>query len=577
MKFPQSLIERILDYHRISSVVGKYVNLRKSGHNFSGLCPFHPEKTPSFTVSDEKGFYYCFGCRAKGNAIKFLMEYERMSYPEVVEKLAAEAGIKIERDNSFEARTKAGDEKALFAVLEEASRFFESTLSTPTGYIAREYLNERGVEAEVAKSFRIGFAPAAYGPIITYLKSKGFSENQIIAAGLAIRNDRGGVSERFRGRLIFPIADSQGRIRGFGGRVFGDAMPKYLNSPEGVMFNKSEILYGLFHAKRTIADAAKVIIVEGYMDVVSLHQSGVKNVVAPMGTAMGDTQLERLWKIVPEIIMCLDGDSAGQKAMQRIADIAISKIKPGFNLRFLTLPKGEDPDSLVRKIGAEGFNKMISSAVELAEFIWNSYSRDISSESPAAKTAVERELMAFVEKATDPILRKNIKTYFSEKLWALQKPRGKNAKNSDGSKSAIKKSDLAGVMASDGINILETAMMMLVEAHPEICQIPEVEEKLMGMEFISADLERTRVKLIGDIIDGAEHLNVKVKTHPTSALYIKKAIDTASAIEIFHAIYHEHSIEMEKQSRMASAASPDTESMLSEEGWNSFLDSATTT
>ncbi|MCY4393603.1 MAG: DNA primase, partial [Rhodospirillaceae bacterium] len=322
----------------VSDVVGKRVKLAKKGREFTGLCPFHSEKTPSFTVNDDKAFYHCFGCGAHGDVIRFVTETEGLTFPEAVGKLAGMAGLTVPQATPQERR-RAERAKSLQDACEAGLHFFRRRLDGPDGAAALAYLRRRGVKPETIDAFRLGWAPDGRSALKKALTGEGYSENMLIEAGLLIKPEDGGESyDRFRGRVIFPIADRRGRVIAFGGRALGDAQPKYLNSPETPLFSKGQLLYGLDKARQAVRDGpdgpdgkggADVIVTEGYTDVIALHQAGFGGAVAPLGTALTESQIEELWRLTPEPVLCFDGDEAGRRAAGRALDRLLPRLVPG--------------------------------------------------------------------------------------------------------------------------------------------------------------------------------------------------------------------------------------------------------
>jgi DNA primase catalytic core len=371
MAFAPQFLDDIRSRVTLSDVVSRRVKLIRRGREHTGLCPFHNEKTPSFTVNDDKAFFHCFGCGAHGDVITFVMRTEGLTFPEAIEKLAGEAGLSMPVAGP-EERQRAKAQETLHSVNEAACVWFELQLRGPGGRHAFEYLKGRGLSDETIARFRLGFAPDGRDALKAALTKQGISEALLLEAGLIGRPDDGRATyDRFRGRVIFPITDRGGRVIAFGGRILGDGQPKYLNSPDTPLFNKGRVLYGLAAAREAIHKAQEAIVVEGYMDVIALHQAGIRTAVAPLGTALTEQQIELLWRMVPEPILCFDGDAAGQRAAQRAAERALPLVKPGKSLQFALLPEGEDPDSLIRRRGAAAMHAVLRGARPLIELIWD--------------------------------------------------------------------------------------------------------------------------------------------------------------------------------------------------------------
>ncbi|WP_163558520.1 DNA primase [Halomonas sp. NO4] len=375
---PQRFIDDLLARVDVVEVVGERVVLKKTGRNHSGLCPFHQEKTPSFTVSADKQFYHCFGCGAHGNALRFLMEYDRLSFPEAVEQLAGRLGLEVPREGRDDPQAQARERKRKEGVnlLELAASYYRERLKMPEAQAARDYLDNRGLSAEVVADFGIGYAPDGWEGLKRHLGQRGIPESVQVEYGLLVhREESGRTYDRFRDRVMFPIRDGRGRTLAFGGRVLGDAKPKYLNSPETPVFHKGRELYGLFEARQANARLERLVIVEGYMDVVALAQFGIRNAVATLGTATSEEHLVRLFRLVDEVVFCFDGDQAGRQAATRALQTVLPLMIDGRQARFLFLPEGEDPDSLVRCEGPEAFTDRITCASPLSEFLFDQAAR----------------------------------------------------------------------------------------------------------------------------------------------------------------------------------------------------------
>ena len=365
-----------------------------------GLCPFHNEKTPSFSVVEDKGFYHCFGCGAHGDVLSFVMQTEGLTFPEAVEKLAAEAGLEVPK-LSPQAAAEAAQRRSLYEVAEAACRWFEAELAAPAGEAARRYLAGRGLKAETIRRFRLGFAPNRRGALLRQLKAEGIGEPEAIAAGLMKKDEEGPLREYLFDRVIFPIADRRGRIVAFGGRTLGPnsssgGQPKYLNSPDGVLFHKGRLLYNLGNAAEAARRSEAVLVAEGYMDVIALSEAGFEGAVAPLGTAITEDQLQLLWRLVDEPVLCLDGDAAGRRAALRAAERALPLLTPGKSLRFAFLPAGEDPDSLLRTAGAESLRATLAAARPLAEVVYDKVGEPIRLETPERWAALKQGLMQAV-------------------------------------------------------------------------------------------------------------------------------------------------------------------------------------
>ncbi len=372
-KIPQHFIDGLMARVDIVEVIGNRVPLKKAGREFKACCPFHDEKTPSFHVVPNKQFYHCFGCGAHGTALGFLMDYEQLSFVEAVEELAGQLGMDVPREQSNRPQAAKPDFD-LYALMDEASRYYQSELRTAKPAI--DYLKQRGLSGAMAKRFAIGFAPKGWDMLLN--KFRHITPDKLETAGLVIaRDDNSGHYDRFRNRIMFPIRDPRGRTIAFGGRVIEDENPKYLNSPETPVFHKGSELYGLYEARQERFDLNTVLMVEGYMDVVALHEAGIGNVVATLGTATTRDHLVKLFRIASEVVFCFDGDNAGRKAAWRALETSLPEIRDGRTMSFLFLPDGHDPDSLVKEEGQEAFQRRVDHAMPLSEFLINHLSSDV--------------------------------------------------------------------------------------------------------------------------------------------------------------------------------------------------------
>ena len=375
-RIPQSFIDELVSRVDIVEVIDARVPLKKHGREFTACCPFHNEKTPSFTVSPSKQFYHCFGCGAHGTAVGFLMEYEHLEFPEAVRQLAEQVGLQVPVESGGETQSNLAP---LYEALHNAQRFFHEQLKQSPSAV--EYLKRRGVSGEIAAEFGIGFAPAAWDHLLKALGKDAAAQKNLLDAGLIIRAEGGRWRDRFRERVMFPIRDTRGRIIGFGGRVIGTEEPKYLNSPETPLFHKGRELYGLYEVRQALRDIPRLLVVEGYMDVVALHQHDVRYAVATLGTATTPEHLHKLFRVTAEVVFCFDGDRAGRAAAWRALENALPEAHDGRQLKFLFLPEGEDPDTLVRKEGREAFEARFKTALPLSVFLLDSLSAqtDLSS------------------------------------------------------------------------------------------------------------------------------------------------------------------------------------------------------
>lgn len=384
----------------LADVVARHVQLKRSGREASGLCPFHNEKSPSFTVSEEKGFFHCFGCGAHGDLIGFVMRIEGLSFPEAVERLAAEAGLEVPQASPAEREAEA--RKAdLHGVMDAACRFFEHQLAGPRGEAARRYLEHRGIDDDTASRFRLGYAPDSRTALRDAVMGATMPEAMLVEAGLLIGPDDGSAYDRFRGRVMFPITDRRGRVIAFGGRILGEGKPKYLNSPDTPLFNKGRVLYGMATARRPAHEAGRVLVAEGYTDVIALSRAGIAEAVAPLGTALSESHLHELWRMADEPILCFDGDAAGKRAAYRAAERALPLLQPGKSLQFVSLPAGEDPDSLVAKGGRAAIDDCLAGRRSLVEVVWEMSTAGQRFDTPERVAGLEQSLERLVGRIDD--------------------------------------------------------------------------------------------------------------------------------------------------------------------------------
>ena len=422
MRYSPALLDDIRARLPVSSVVGRTVALKRQGREWAGLSPFKSERTPSFFVNDQKGFFHCFASGEHGDIFGFLMKTEGVPFPEAVERLAAEAGVTLPKPTPEAARADDAREK-LLAIMEEATRFFEGNLAGPRGRETREYLAKRGVTPEEAKRFRMGYAPDSRAALKEYLLARGATVQALIETGLLVAGDDIPTPyDRFRGRLIIPITDLRDKVIAFGGRALApDAKPKYLNSPETPLFHKGGQLFNAFRARKAAHDTSQIVVVEGYMDVVAMVRGGVEYAVAPLGTALTETQLGLLWRMSPEPTICLDGDAAGQKAALRAADLALPHIQPGRSLRFAFMPDGLDPDDLIRQRGPEALRKALEQTQPLIEVLWRRERDAEPTDTPERRAGFERRLAALAKRIADPSVQgeyaRELRQRSREYLW----------------------------------------------------------------------------------------------------------------------------------------------------------------
>ena len=403
-RLPQAFIDQVLDRTDIVDVVDRRVKLKKAGKNYSACCPFHQEKTPSFSVNPEKQFYYCFGCGAGGNALGFIMDYERMEFREAIESLAQAAGIELPPEEA-DAAPQVDHQKPLYEAMEKATRVYESQLRKhPSRGRVVDYLKQRGLSGEIARDFRLGFAPEGWDNLMTTLSSEE-EIGQALTAGLLIENDSGRKYDRFRDRVIFPIVNQRGKVIAMGGRVLGDGKPKYLNSPETPLFSKSHELYGLHHIRKFAKNLSRIVVVEGYMDVIALAQFGIHYAVATLGTSVGKPHLEMLFRRVDHVVFCFDGDEAGRKAAFRGMEAALPMMEDGRQVKFLFLPEGEDPDSVVRNKGSQHLEHLFDNADPLETFLFDQMAQGIDLNTMDGKARLSKLVAPYINLIPDGVFK----------------------------------------------------------------------------------------------------------------------------------------------------------------------------
>ncbi|XDZ71332.1 DNA primase [Alphaproteobacteria bacterium LSUCC0744] len=394
MAVPPEFIEDLRQRVPLSDVVGRRVKLVRKGRRHSGLCPFHSEKTPSFSVVDDDGFYHCFGCGVHGDAISFLREMDGLEFMEAVERLAEMAGLAMPRSAPQDVAASR-QRKAALDILEETTLFFEAALRRDEGRDATRYLKQRGLDAAIVKTYRIGYSPRS--GLRAALMDKGFSDDDMLAAGVIRKSDRdGSLFDYFRDRVMFPIENRQGKVIAFGARALGDAQPKYLNSGEGPTFSKKAVLYGWVQAREGLRRNLPLVVAEGYMDVIAIHRSGAAAAVAPLGTALTAEQIALLWKLHDEPVLCFDGDTAGQRAQMRALERILPLLEPGRSARLAVLPEGTDPDDLIAASGPEGFRKVISTARALVDSLWERVGAEFDVRQPETRAQFWQAVRGYV-------------------------------------------------------------------------------------------------------------------------------------------------------------------------------------
>ncbi|RDI98621.1 DNA primase [Dyella solisilvae] len=402
-RIPDSFIDELLARVDIVDVIERRVPLKKAGREWTACCPFHNERTPSFYVSPAKQFFHCFGCGAHGSALKFLMDYERLEFPDAVEELAQSVGLTVPREGGDD-RAQREDKTDLYALLDAAARWYENEL--PKSADAQAYCKKRGLDAATIQRFRIGWAPAGFDGVIKALGGSDKRMHLLNEAGMVASNERGNRYDRFRERLMFPILDRRGRVIAFGGRVLqSDQGPKYLNSPETPLFHKGRELFALWQVKQANPSLARIVVVEGYMDVIAMHQAGLPIAVATLGTATTPEHTEVLFRAAPDVVFCFDGDRAGRAAAWKALEAALPRLRDGRQAYFLFLPDGEDPDTLIRKEGKDGFEKRLKAATPLSEYFFSELSHDVDTASLDGRARLAERARPLIARLPDGAFR----------------------------------------------------------------------------------------------------------------------------------------------------------------------------
>ncbi len=515
MAFSPNLLEEILRRTDLVQLVARRVKLVRKGRAMWGCCPFHGEKSPSFKVENERRTYKCFGCGVGGDAFKWLMETEGVSFPEAVERLAGEAGVELPKW-SPEEEERAEKQKSLYDVVELACAFFEAQLFGRGGTAARDYLRTRGLDGTAAKRFRLGYAPSN-NELRDHLRGRNVTLDDMIAAGLvrAADGDRP-ARDFFFDRLMFPISDPRGRVIAFGGRgLSADAKPKYINTGETALFSKGQLLYNFATARPAALKAGTIVLAEGYMDVIALVRAGFEHAVAPLGTALTEDQLHLMWRTAPEPILAFDGDSAGQRAAQRAARLSLPHLKAGYSLRFAFLPPGEDPDSFIAASGREAMRKLLDGAEPLARVLWRSETEGKDFTTPERRAGLERVLGEIVTAIGDSKIADYYRREFDQKVFETFKRRAPTSWNGPNNfpqrdqrkgnfrgpppslgtvSSEVKNSKVARSGIGAGARAKELEMARLLFAHPEL--IATHDEAIAELPFSDRSLDRFRHELL---------------------------------------------------------------------------------
>ena len=451
--YPESFIKELENTVQLSDLIGRKITLKKRGRDFVACCPFHHEKTPSFSVSDIKGIYHCFGCGKSGNIFTFIMEMERLNFKEAVEYIANLYGIPLPKikKKKTEKKEEIDEIDLIYKINEESCKFFEKNLFEFYGKPALTYAQKRGLKINNIKQFRLGYAKDDYSSLLNHLKSLGYDEKIIEKSGVIAKGDNETYYDKFRNRLMFPVLDKKGRVIAFTGRILDDGMPKYMNSPETKIYKKGNTLFNYFFARKAIFSEDYAVLVEGNMDAISLFINGVENVVAPMGTGVTENQIQELWKATNNIFVCLDGDSAGQKASIRLSRLVLPLIKIGKNIKFVFLPQNIDPDDFIKQHGKNEFDNLLKNSISLSDYLWDIELKNVKLDEekeiiPEKKAELENNIFKLLDTVKDLKLKSHFEQFYRNKLWKLNR-----VSNNINNKSNIKTETLKNI--KNGINI----------------------------------------------------------------------------------------------------------------------------
>ena len=479
--FPDKLRSQILT----SEVVGKMVKLKSRGSEFSGLCPFHNEKSPSFTVNDQKGFYHCFGCQEHGDIVSFVMSTQGLDYKDAVEQLASDFGIEVPYVEKIDEK-KVEKVNRDYALLEDINIFFESNLYNNKGISAREYFKKRGINTEISKRFRLGYAPDSYESLTLHLKGLGYKDEELLSCGIIGKNSKNNLFDKLRNRVIFPILDKKNKVIAFGGRSLGDAMPKYINSGETGVFKKNKTLYNISFARKAIFDEKFAIIVEGYMDVIALSRNGIENTVASLGTALGKEHILELFHITDKIIICLDGDLAGIKAAKRILEIAIPLVSAKKNIEFNILPNGMDPDDYISEFGTEATKRTLLDSTPMSKMMFDFALADVNGADKKITAEKKAKLETILEKNIDLLeddsSKKYFGYYFKDLLYHLGRGEKKTNKITASPRIKYKKAE------NNRSDILAQNIISFLIKFPFLINYKDERFDVLEIDFDNADL-----------------------------------------------------------------------------------------
>ena len=484
MSIPPRFLDEIRNRLSLSDIIGRRVTVTRAGREFKACCPFHNEKSPSFTINDDKQFYHCFGCGAHGDVIGFVMQHDNLAFPDAVEMLATEAGLQMPKPDP-QAAKQAERQKDLYDLMDAATKLMQAELSKPENKDIQEYLDSRGLGGDTQENFRIGYAPADGQTLRKALSLQGYKDEMMLEAGILKKSTKGGDPYVFfRDRVMFPVADRRGRVVAFGGRILPEHIrpqtnkdfkpPKYINSSDTPLFDKGRMLYGESHARQAAREGHTIIVTEGYMDVIACHQAGFKGAVAPMGTAMTEEQIASLWSMMvseeKSPVLCFDGDNAGRKAASRACERILPLLKPNQSARFAFMPDGEDPDSLIRNGSAKALRAVLMSAMPLFDFLWASHTAGRVFETPEQRAGLEKTMAGDIAKIQDQDIQRYYKgllrTKISDTFFPKQQRNTQNNNRSQKAKSALSTLKIKKPRAANDLR--DRILLAGIINHPDI-------------------------------------------------------------------------------------------------------------
>ena len=561
MSIPPRFLDEIRNRLTLSEIIGRRVTVQRAGREFKACCPFHKEKTPSFTINDDKQFYHCFGCGAHGDVVGFVMQHDNLSFIDAVEMLSAEAGLDMPKPDP-EAIKKAERAKGLHELMDEATAWMQAQIEEAPNKDVLDYVNDRGLNAEIRAQFRLGYAPADGQAMRKALKDRGFTDAQMLEAGVLKKSSRGGEPYIFfRDRVMFPVADRRGRVVAFGGRILPEHIrpqtdpnfkpPKYINSSDTPLFDKGRMLYGESMARQAAREGHTLLVTEGYMDVIACHKAGFKGAVAPMGTALTEQQILNLWSMMvdetKQPVLCFDGDNAGRSAASRACERIMPLLQPNKSVRFAFLPDGEDPDSILRSAGTAGFRKVLEGSLSMFDFLWATHTAGRSFETPEARAGLSKTLQQIVSNIADADIQKHyrelIRSKISDSFFKPYKAQGRQ--NSAGQRRKPPAIRVKPVASHKDV-IAQKILLAAVLNNPSL--FLDVEEEFGSFDITQPNLDSLRHKLI-EIMHESEDVDFEtLRTKLKSYGFSQEMDDILNESVYVHAAFSRQASEDESES-----------------------------